>query len=145
MNANLEFKVVMRYTLIAGIIAVIVNNTYRVIFEAVSGYSMHQWINVATVTAASFAPIFLAGIFFFILGRYFISPRTIFVVVVVLWTIASLYGPFASQLPDGSATPPLFTWLTFPMHIVAGLLTIIIIPLAARGTRDTEAELNSDT
>lgn len=144
MKANLDFKVVMRHSLVAGISATIVNNIYRVIFESASGYSMPELINVATVSAASFAPIMLAGIFFFILGRFFISPRTIFIAVVALWTIASLYGPFASQLPDGSATPPQFTWLTFPMHIFAGLITILVIPRAAAGQRNTEVELNSD-
>jgi hypothetical protein len=47
----------------------------------------------------------------------------------LLTAAVSCIAPFTPVLPDGSPVPPGFPLLTVPMHVIAGLMAAIVIPI----------------
>ena len=69
---------------------------------------------------------------YYILARGTTKSTVIFITAGLVFTLVSFAGPLGSSLPDGTPTPDGFAGLTLPMHIVAGLAAVVVIPSFVR-------------
>ena len=119
--------------LIAALSAAVLNNLYNLIYTVITGIDVSAVVNIASVTTASFIPILVGTLVYFVLTKVTARADMIFIGGAAALTILSLMGPLSPTLPDGSATPPGFAALTIPMHFVAGLACILVLPRISRG------------
>lgn len=116
---------------LAGIVIAILNNVYHLIYTSVSGVKSSV-INVGSVTAFSLIPVFAGAFIYYALSRFTRYSTFLFITGALLFTFISLAEPLSPTLPDGSPKPEGFVALTVPMHLIAGILTVIIIPRFVR-------------
>ena len=113
---------------IAGLAGVLLNNIYSIIYSQLTGISISEYVNITTITLASFLPCLLAGMVYFGLCFYTKNHRVVFIVGAIMFTLFSLLAPLSSTMPDGSPVPPGFAGLTIPMHIISAALLLVILP-----------------
>ena len=113
---------------IAGLAGVLLNNIYNILYTQLSGFSIPEFVNITTISLASFLPCLLAGILYFGLCFYTKHHKVVFIVGTIMFTLFSLLAPFSSTMPDGSPVPTGFAGLTLPMHLITAALLLIILP-----------------
>lgn len=118
--------------LIAALSAAVLNNLYNLIYTAITGIDVSAIVNVASITMASLVPILAGTLVYFVLTRVTAKADIIFIIGAAALTMLSLTGPLSPTLPDGSATPSGFAALTIPMHFIAGLACILVLPRVSR-------------
>jgi hypothetical protein len=126
MNTPLTFKQTFLGSLIAGAGAALGNFAWHGIHGAVSGFSLPAVINVGSLTGASFMPMIVAGIGFFIAQRWIPKGQLVYVITTVILTLVSTMGNFAPTLPDGTPMPAGFAMHTVPMHFISGAMALLI-------------------
>ena len=115
--------------LIAGVAATILNNIWLLVYPLTTGNEVPEIINIGSVTASSILGLLVGGFVYFLLHRLTQKGTFIFISAGVVFTFLSLMGPInMTELPDGNAAPEGFTLLTIPMHLIAGLASVIITP-----------------
>tara|TARA_R110000868_G_scaffold68256_3_gene201863 strand:+ start:335 stop:766 length:432 start_codon:yes stop_codon:yes gene_type:complete len=114
---------------IAGLIASAVNICYMFFYEGITGYSMNEYINVLSVSIATFIPAIFVALIYFSLRRVmkYQSALNVFLFIVIFFSLLSFIGPLSNHLPNGDEMPPEFTGLTIPMHILAPVIYITMI------------------
>jgi len=112
----------------AGFVAVIANVSYMMIYESITGFSSPEAINLLTVIGSSLLPIVVSSFVYYLLRRFLLRGELIFIALSSLLTLLSLQGPLAENLPNGEPIPAGFVGLTIPMHFIAGLCAIIVLP-----------------
>ncbi len=118
---------------IAALSAAVLNNIYNLTYTAITGIDVSAVVNIASITMASFVTILAGTLVYFVLTRVTAKADMIFIIGAVALTLLSLMGPLSPTLPDGSATPSGFAALTIPMHFIAGLACILVLPRMSRG------------
>ncbi len=112
----------------AGLTATVINNIYSFIYTSVTGFSASGAVNVFTVTLASFIPLILAGLVYYLLARNTAKPTIYFIILAVLLTMVSeRLRVFAIYFYD-YAVPVDFYGLVIPMNYMAGAIAVIVIP-----------------
>jgi hypothetical protein len=114
--------------IIAGGGAALFNNLYNSVYTSVTMFSIPEIINPISILFASVIPLVVAAIVFFGLTKYSSKAYLIFAVGTALFSLLSIIGPLGTQLPDGRLIPAGFAALTIPMHFIAGLCAVVIIP-----------------
>ena len=128
-----DFREIFTAGLVAGLLAVLLNNFYSYLYTAFTGFRLPELIHIGTVTLASFFSCLLAAIFYFVLAQYTKFPKAAFMTVGGIFMLVSLLGPLTATLPDGSQVPSGFAGLTMPMHLITGICAIIVIPVFSVG------------
>lgn len=122
----------MRYLLagiFAGLIIAVINNFYSFVYSAVTGVSMPDVIHFGSVAGASVVPAVIGGLIYYGLSKVTARATLIFMIGAGLFALASCYGPLQDQLPDGRQVPAGWVGLTLPMHLIAGLVAVVFIPV----------------
>ena len=115
--------------LIAGVAAAILNNIWLLVYPLTTGNEVPEIINIGSVTTSSILGLLVGGFVYFLLHRLTKKGTFIFISAGVVFTFLSIMGPInMTELPDGNAAPEGFTLLTIPMHLIAGLASVIITP-----------------
>lgn len=112
----------------AGVISAVLNNIYSMIYTSVTSIDVSEIINFVSVTGASIVPTIVGTLCYFGLSRVTKKATLIYVIAGSLLAVGSCAGAFGDTLADGTATPEGFTALTVPMHLIAGLTAILIVP-----------------
>ncbi len=118
---------------IAALSAAALNNIYNLIYTAITGIDVSAVVNIASITMASLVPILAGTLVYFGLTRVTAKADMIFMIGAGALTLVSLMAPLQPTLPDGSATPSGFVALTIPMHFIAGLACILVLPRMSKG------------
>jgi hypothetical protein len=113
-----------------GLAAVGINVVIYLIMIAVGGHSFSVLI-IGSIIVASFLPCLLGAVALFLLDRFVPRARLIFTLGVIIVIGASVLphlgiGPPPS--PALGALPEGFDLLTIPLHLVAGLLIVFLLP-----------------
>ena len=116
----------------AALSAAALSNIYNLIYTAITGIDVSAVVNVESITMASLVPILAGTLVYFVLTRVTAKADIIFIIGAAALTMLSLMGPLSPTLPDGSATPSGFAALTIPMHFIAGLACILVLPRISR-------------
>jgi hypothetical protein len=116
--------------ILAGVASAIINNLYRVLYSMLYGSAVAgDVVHIASVSGASIMTSIIGGLVYFLLHKFAPNKAAkVFKVIVVVVVLLSLSGPLSAELPDGRPTPPGFPGLTIPMHVIAGLVALAIIP-----------------
>ena len=96
--------------------------------------------SVAVVMSSIF-PVLLASIIYFLLIRNFTRGYLLYMFLGVSFMLLSNFPAFETTLPDGTPTPANFALLVIPMHFVAGLSALYLIPFKTRNTNKTNIEI----
>ncbi|WP_396624569.1 hypothetical protein [Luteitalea sp.] len=121
-----------RYVLggmLAAALAVAGNLAWRSAFPAYSGYSVPALIDETSVTLASALSVLLAAGVYLLLSRGLTIATPLYVLGSLLTAAASCVATYVPVMPDGTPTPPGFTELTLPMHLFAGVMAAVVVPL----------------
>lgn len=113
----------------AGLTAAVINNIYSFIYTSVTGFSASGAVNIFTVTIASFIPLILAGLVYYLLAKNTGKPTSYFIILsVVLTMFSERLRVFAIYVYEYDV-PVDFYGLVLPMNFIAGTVAAIVIPL----------------
>lgn len=119
---------------VAGLIAAGINIAYMYLYESISGYSYREEVNFMSVAIASFVPGVFAGMGLFILFRFYFNRAVkLFISFMIIIGILSIIYPLVG-VPGGVEENNTgdFLLLTFPMHVIATLIYIIMLVRTVR-------------
>lgn len=113
--------------LYSGIIASILNLLYFFLYDSYSDYSV-ELITGYRIAIGSLIPGIFAGIIYFIVERMVKQNAfKIYTIFIVLGTLLSLLGPYAVSLSETVSDPLALYILTFPMHIIVGVVILAMM------------------
>ena len=115
--------------LLAAALAAAGNLAWRSAFPAYSGYPVPALIDPTSVMLASALSVLLAAGVYLLLSRGLIIATPLYILGSLLTAAVSCVATFVPVMPDGTATPPGFTTLTIPMHLFAGLMAAVVVPI----------------
>lgn len=125
-----SFLQALKGGLISGVIAAVLNSIWNIVAQQFGSVAPPNF--AMAVIMASIIPLMVGAIVYFLLVKFTAKGAIIFLVVGIIFTLASMGGPFQTQMPDGSPAPQGFPLLTVPMHIIAGAVALWGIPKFAR-------------
>lgn len=114
--------------LVAGILAVIINNIYHLTYSSITGVKVPEVINVVSVSFASLIPLVLGSLVYYLLEKNTRQSTVIFVFLTIFLTICSMGLMAVPVFPDRSEVPDGFYGLALPMHFIAGGIAALVIP-----------------
>lgn len=113
----------------AGLTAALINNIYSFIYTSITGFSASGAVNIFTVAIASFIPLMLAALVYYLLSNSTSKPTTYFIILSVILTMFSeRLRVFAIYVYEYDV-PVAFYGLILPMNFMAGAVAAIVIPL----------------
>lgn len=130
-------KIFLR-TLIAAVAAAIVNNLYSVVYTVVTGFSIPEVINPASVTLFSVVPVLLGGVVYWVASRFNVKVANVGLAIgtVVLFVVFGIFS-FADTINTPTATmeaPEGFAGLSFGLHFAGPILLLALVPEWRRRT-----------
>lgn len=105
------------------------NLWWRAAFPAVSGFPVPALIDPTSVTMASVLSVLLAAGVYLLLSRGMTIATPLYICGSLLTAAVSCVATFVPVMADGTLTPPGFTELTLPMHLWAGVMSAVVVPL----------------
>ena len=105
------------------------NLAWRNAYPGLTGYPIPELIDPTSVVVASVLSVLLAAGVYLLLSRGFAIATPLYVLGCLITAAVSCVAPMTPVLPDGNPVPPGFPLLTIPMHVIAGLMAAVIVPL----------------
>ena len=115
--------------MVASAIAATINLAWRNAYPGLTGYTVPAAIDPVSVAVATVLSIWLAAGVYLLLSRGFVIATPLYVIGCVATAATTCIAPFTPVLPDGMPVPPGFPLLTIPMHLIAGLMAAVVVPL----------------
>ncbi len=115
--------------LVAAAGAAAANLAWRDAYPSVTGFVVPPVIDPTSVVTASSLSVLLAAGIYLLLSRGLGIATPLYILGSLLTAAASCVATLTPVMPDGSPTPPGFTQLTMPMHIIAGVMAAFVVPL----------------
>jgi hypothetical protein len=126
----------MRGALLAALLAIVLNNLYSIIFKAVAEKVVIQSVSALSITLVTGGAVLLGGFIYFILSRMTRYATTVFVIGGSLATLATISSSFMPATPPAKILHPGdYILYSIPMHLIAALCCLWIIPLVVRRRR----------
>lgn len=125
---QVNFIRIMLAGAVAGISSTVICVFYKFVYTHYTGFQLEEFVNIGTIALGCIAGSLLAAMGYFLLSIWLSKPQMLFVFIVFLLMIGSLFVPLSPTLPDRTTTPHDFTLLTLPMHVFAGLINTYLIP-----------------
>jgi hypothetical protein len=105
------------------------NLAWRRAYPSMTGYPLPPIIDPTSVVVASVLSVLLAAGVYLLLSRGMTIATPLYVVGCLVTAAASCMAPLTPVMPDGSPVPPGFPLLTIPMHLIAGVMAAVVVPL----------------
>ena len=115
--------------MVAAAIAAAINVAWRDAYPGLTGYTVPDLIDPVSVVVASTLSIWLAAGVYLLLSRAFVIATPLYVFGCLASAATSCIAPFTPVLPDGMPVPQGFPLLTIPMHLIAGVMAAIVVPI----------------
>ncbi len=132
MNKSLSFIQVLKAGLFAGLVSAAINTIWNQIgIYFLNINQLPKGFSVAVVLSSIF-PVLFAAVVYYLLVRNFTRGYLLFMFLGIGFMLLSNFPAFESQLPDGSPMPVNFPLLVIPMHFVAGLSALYLIPTKSK-------------
>lgn len=132
LRTEIKFPATMSAALMASVIATLVNLTYGAVYQNIQEVEVPNVFSEASIIGVTFFSMLMAGVIYYLAKTYVPNPGRVYAIFIIAVTLISLAGPLNPQLPDGTPRPEGFTWLTIPMHFVAGGMALWFIPARAK-------------
>ncbi|MFW5774805.1 MAG: DUF6069 family protein [Chitinivibrionales bacterium] len=118
---------------LASIVAVVLNNLYHIVYTAATGIEGPQTINAVSISIVTVVAILFGGLVYFVLSRMTRYATVLFVIGGLLAAAATTSASFMPFTPPAKALyPAQYVLLAAPMHFIAGLCCVWIIPSIVR-------------
>lgn len=126
------FSASIKAALWAGLFGAIGNSIWNMIMQQVFTYTnLPEGFTIAIIIS-SFLPVTIAGIFFYLLIRFFPAKGlSVFYIIGIAFMLLSNLPSLGETLPDGKPVPDNFVILVAPMHFISGILALYFIPKKA--------------
>ena len=121
-----------RYALggmLAAAAAAVSNLAWRNAYSGLTGYPLPDLIDPTSVVLASVLAVLLAAGVYLLLSRGMAIATPLYVLGCLTTAAVSCVATLTPVLPDGNPVPPGFPLLTIPMHLIAGLIAAVVVPL----------------
>ncbi|WP_291986446.1 hypothetical protein [Luteitalea sp.] len=105
------------------------NLAWRDAYPGLTGYPVPPLIDPTSVVVATVLSVLLAAGVYLLLSRGLVIATPLYVIGCLITAAASCVAPMTPVMPDGNPVPPGFPELTIPMHLIAGLMAAIVVPL----------------
>ena len=105
------------------------NLAWRAAYTSVTGNAVPDLLGVTEVVTASTLSVLLAAGIYLLLARGLTIATPLYIVGCLITAAASCVAPLTPVLPDGSPPPPWFPLVAMPMHLFAGLMAAVVVPL----------------
>jgi hypothetical protein len=115
--------------LLAAAIASAGNLSWRAAFPSTMGYPVPELIGTDPVVLATSLAVLLAAGIYLLLARGLTIATPLYVIGCLVTAAASCVAALTPVMPDGTPTPPGFPELTIPMHLFAGLVAAVVVPI----------------
>lgn len=115
--------------IVAAASAAAVNLAWRNAYQGLTGYTVPDLIDPASVAIATVLSVLLAAGVYLLLSRGFIIATPLYVIGCLATAATTCIAPFTPVLPDGMPVPPGFPLLTIPMHLTAGVMAAVVVPV----------------
>ncbi len=116
---------------VAAAVAAVTNLAWRNAYPGLTGNAVPELIDPTSVVVASVLSVLLAAGVYLLLSRGFAIATPLYVGGCILTAAVTCVAAFAPVLPDGMPVPDGFPLLTVPMHMGAGLVAALVVPLVA--------------
>ena len=116
---------------LAAMLAAAANLAWRSAYPGLTGYPLPSAMDPTPVVLASVLSVVLAAGVYLLLSRGFTIATPLYVVGCVATAIASCIAVLTPVMPDGTPPPPGFPLLAIPMHLIAGVIAAVVVPLVA--------------
>ena len=113
--------------LLAGMAAVVINFAYNYIYREASGYSLSEVVNVVSMIFSSILVTLIAGIFLYLSSKIK-NGRLIYVVLILVLTIAGIYAASQTERSNVPANQHEFRILFAGIIIIDGLCAAFLVP-----------------
>lgn len=117
--------------IVSGLSSAVICVFYKIVYTHYTGFQLEEFVNIGTISLACMAGSLLAAMGYYLLSIWLSKPQMLFVFIVFLLMIGSLFVPLSPTLPDRTTSPNEFTLLTLPMHVFAGLIITYLLPTIA--------------
>lgn len=121
-----------RYALggmVAAALAAAINLAWRNAYPGLTGNSVPVSIDPTSVEIATVLAVWLAAGVYLLLSRAFVIATPLYVLGCLATAVTTCIAPFTPVLPDGMPAPPGFPLLAIPMHLMAGVVAAVVIPI----------------
>jgi hypothetical protein len=115
-------------SLLAGIIATVLNIFYDVIYRNFTDFPLHDLINVSTLIFATLIALAIAGVVFAILDRYTSHSQVIYIIIFVVLTLLCIRWVLHVHRSDDPALNTEFRDLLLGIVIISGSLATFLVP-----------------
>lgn len=105
------------------------NLAWRNAYPGVTGYPLPELIDPTAVIVASVLSVLLAAGVYLLLSRGLVIATPLYIVGCLITAAASCVVPLTPVMPDGNPVPPGFPLLTMPMHVIAGVMAAVVVPI----------------
>ena len=113
---------------IAGLIVVVLNILWYFLYETFTGIPPAPIITVTGILFSSLIPPILAGVAYWFVSKKFKMGTVVFTIGTAVLVLLSCIPLFMDTLPGSIPIPLGFKTLALPMHLIAGIVTLIAIP-----------------
>lgn len=111
--------------LIAGVVSAVIGNLYHALYVGITGNTFPE-LSLLSITLASISPSVLGALVYYALNRISRHAQTIFTVLGLTFAVLSIVPQFIQPLHPG------FGWAITPLHLIAGVTAVVLIPRLAR-------------
>lgn len=115
--------------MVAAALAAAINLSWRNAYPGLTGYTVPTAIDPASVAIATILSILLAASVYLLLSRAFVIATPLYVMGCLATAVTTCIAPFTPILPDGMPVPPGFPLLAIPMHLIAGVMAAVVVPI----------------
>jgi hypothetical protein len=115
--------------MVAAALAAPINLAWRDAYPGLTGYTVPAAIDPPSVAIATVLSILLAAGVYLLLSRGFVIATPLYVIGCLATAVTTCIAAFAPVLPDGMPVPPGFPLLTIPMHLIAGVMAAVVVPV----------------
>lgn len=128
-----------RYTLIglfAGIVALMVNFLFDIIFRTITGFSYFDVVNVSTIIFGSVLPVTIGGVLLYFFEKLK-GGMFIYIICFAALTAVLIYLEAGSHMFQQAVLQTQFHELFGGLILILGIFTAFIVPFLSRNNRLT--------
>jgi hypothetical protein len=124
-QANVQISSALLAGLIAGIASAVINNLYHALYVSATGNTFPE-LSLISIALVSLIPSVLGGLVYYALTRFTPRARLVFTVLGLAFAVLTIAPQFVQPLHPG------FGWAIAPLHLIAGVSAVLLIPRLAR-------------
>jgi DMSO reductase anchor subunit len=122
-------------SLLAGIIATIINLIYDHVYRSITHYYFSEIFSLYALIAFTILICMAGGILYFFITKYFNKGTLIYIIVAVVLTIIALLMHVTANMPNGESISSNVNGLKIGLDVITGGSAAFLVPYFAQHPR----------